>query len=302
MRYDDLDLNLIKVFLCVYESKSIVLASKKLFVSQPAITKSIKKLEEYLGGELFVRTSKGVVPTSAGEQFNGFCNSAVRLIDNGINKFRSYSLLESGQLNIGSSSTIIRKILIPFIAEFNQKYPNIKISITDAHSQKLEAYTRSGMVDLAILNAPIGDETGFKIIPFTKTTDCFIANSKFEADFLKKEQIENYPLIVQKRPSSNRDYFEKMCVENDIKPKPNFEIGSFGLITDFVANNLGIAYTVKDFVFDDIKNGRVKELKTDFIIKPRNIVVITNENTINSITCETFINNLVEYFKNKNNS
>lgn len=297
MNYNDLDLNLIKTFLCVYECKSILLASKKLYISQPAVTSSIKRLEEFLGGKLFVRTPKGVVPTSAGEEFNKSCYHAVKLIDNGIKKFSTYASLDAGQLNIGSSSTIIRKVLLPFIAEFNKKYPNIVISITDANSQKLEEYTKTGLVDLSIINIPLIDSNAFKIVPFTKTTDCFIASPEFEKDFLTKEEIKNYPLLLQKRPSSNRDYFESMCLKNNVFFSPSFEMSSFGLITDFVSKNSGIAYTVRDFVLDDINKGRVKELKTDFIIEPRDIVVITNENTINSFATETFINELKEYFQ-----
>ena len=87
MNYSDIDLNLIKTFLAVYENKSILLASKKLFISQPAVTKSIQKLEELLGGKLFIRTAKGVVPTKEGEEFNTACYNSMKILNNGINKF-----------------------------------------------------------------------------------------------------------------------------------------------------------------------------------------------------------------------
>jgi len=80
MSYYDMDLNLIKTFLTVYECKSILLASKKLFVSQPAITKSIKKLEDYLGCNLFIRTNKGVLPTEEGKVFNDYCYKSTMLL------------------------------------------------------------------------------------------------------------------------------------------------------------------------------------------------------------------------------
>ena len=137
MSYNDLDLNLIKTFLCVYECKSILLASKKLYISQPAVSKSIQKLEEFLGGKLFIRTPKGVIPTTEGEAFNSACYNAMKILNNGINKFSTLANLKEGQLNIGSSSTIIRKVLIGFIEKFNKKYPNIVISITDANTQKV---------------------------------------------------------------------------------------------------------------------------------------------------------------------
>lgn len=296
MNYNDLDLNLIKVFLAVYESKSILLASKKLYISQPAITKSIQRLENFLGGKLFVRTAKGTIPTKEGEEFNKSCYNAMQILNAGINKFSSLSNLEQGVLNIGSSSTIIRKLLLPFIEKFNKKCPNIVITITDANSEKLTKYVKNGIVDMAILNMPIPNAEMFNVTTITKTNDCFIAHPEFPYDFLTKEQLASQKIIVQKRPSPNRDYFDKMCNENNVDIRPSFEIGSFGLITDFVSKNLGIAYTVKEFIEQDVKDKRVKIIDTDFISKPRDIAVITLQTSVNSFVCDKFIKELKDYF------
>jgi len=298
MSYNNLDLNLIKTFLTVYECKSFLLASKKMYISQPAITKSIKKLEEYLGCELFVRTSKGVIPTAEGEMFNNSCYNGIKLIDDGIKKVESLSSLNEGYLNIGSSSTIIRKMLLPFIVEFNKRYPNIKLSIIDSNSQKIQTYLKTGRIDIGILNLPIEDDS-FTITSLFKTTDCFIAHSQFEKDFLKKEELLNYPLIVQKRPSTNRDYFENICLENNIELYPSIEMSSFGLITDFVSKNMGIAFTVKDFIKDDIEQKKVKVVNTDLKIKPREVALATLSNAVNSSACKTFIKEIAEYFRQK---
>jgi len=297
MNYNELDLNLIKTFICVYETKSILAASKKLYVSQPAVTNSIKRLEDFLGGQLFIRTPKGVIATTEGEQFNNACYNALHLIDNGIKNFLAYSNLQKGKLNIGSSSTIMRQLLIPFITEFSKRYPNIIISITDATSTKLVRYAKRGDIDLAIMNTPIENIEAFNVTPITKTTDCFIVSKDFKENYLTKEELKNYPLILQKRPSNNRDYFEEMCLFNNINLTPNYEIGSFGLITDFTEKGMGVAYTIKNFIEKDIENNRVKELKTDFVIKPRDVVIITPQNSINSFACKIFIKELANYLK-----
>ena len=296
MNYNDLDLNLIKTFLCVYESKSILLASKKLYISQPAVTKSIKKLEELLGGKLFIRTPKGVIATTEGEAFNNACYNSMKILNNGMNKFSALSSLGEGKLNIGSSSTIIRKILLNFIIKFNKKYPNIVITITDANSEKLERYVKNNRIDLAILNLPIKEPDIFQITPIMETHDCFIVSKNFGKDYLSKDELKNEKIIVQKRPSSNRDHFEKMCDDNDISLEPSFEIGSFGLITDFVASDMGIGYSIKEFVEDDVKSNRVKILKTDFKSKARQIAAITSLVTVNSFACEKFIEELKQEF------
>lgn len=292
MSYNELDLNLIKVFVAVYESGSFLVASKKLFVSQPAVSGSIKRLENSLGGKLFIRASKGVMPTAEGESFYKTAVDAMDILNGGIKRFSALAGLESGTLNIGSSSTIIRKILLPFIADFNKRHPKIIITVTDANSEELTHLVKAGVVDLAIFNMPIKDSENFIVKKVTTTHDCFIASVDFEKDFLSKDDLKNTKLILQKRPSSNRDYFDKMCEFNNVDIVPSFEIGSFGLITDFVCKNLGVAYTVKEFVLDDIKSKRVKEIKSDFVVKPRAICVITSKVATNSFSCERFISEL----------
>ena len=223
----------------------------------------------------------------------------MKIISNGINNFTESATLKKGNLVIGASSTIIRKLLMEFIVTFTKQYPSIKISIVDSNSAKLIRYVKRGEIDLAILNTPIDEEHLFNITPITQTTDCFIASIDFPHNKLSNEQLIAEPLILQKRPSNNRDFFELMCVENNINLKPQYEIGSFGLITDFVEKGLGIAYTIKDFVLSDIKNKRVKEIETNLQIKPRKIVAITTQVSVNSFACKTFIEDLVNYFNTK---
>lgn len=295
MIYSDLDYNLIKTFIEVYECKSILLASKKLFNSQPAVTASIKRLESYLGGTLFIRTSKGVVPTTEGVNFYNTCISTTNLLDKGIDEFKTFNNLNEGYLNIGSSSTIVRKLLLPFLSAFNKKYPKVVIKITDADSDRLQKLLKNGELDLIILSeAQISDS--FSVIPFTKTSDCIIAHPNFKKDYLSTCELQDYPFILQKRPSPNRDYFDNLCKTNNIEIVPKFEIGSFGLITDFVAYDMGIAFTIKDFVLDDIKLGRVKEIKSDLNITQRNVSLVTNKDSYYSSIKSKFIDEIKKYW------
>ena len=116
MSYSDFDLNLIKIFLTVAESGTLSAASKKLFISQPAITNSIKKLETYLNGSLFVRTSRGVKITPEGQQFYNYCKKSLDNLEEGFLVFAEFADLKAGEIRLGSSSTIIRNMLIPFLA------------------------------------------------------------------------------------------------------------------------------------------------------------------------------------------
>ena len=267
-----------------------------MFVSQPAVTKGIKRLEEFLGVKLFIRTSRGVVPTAEGEEFNRICYNSMQNLSTGINKILSLTKLESGTLNIGASSTIVRKLLMPFIKKFTAKYPNVILTITDANSSKLEKYTKNGTVDLSIISEPIIEDGKFEIIPLIKINDCFIANKNCNIDFLSIEELKTERIILQKRPSNNRDYFEKVCLENNIILSPILEIGSFGLITDFVANDMGIGFTVKEFIKDDIQNKRVKIIESELKFKSRNVCIITPKLSFNNFATKKFTEEIKDYF------
>lgn len=296
MNYSNLDLNLIKVFIEIYESKSILGASKKLYVSQPALTKSLKKFEDFLGGALFVRKSKGLIPTAEGVQLYKSCKEILQTLNNSINTFSNFSNLDKGSINIGSSSTIIRRLLLPFLRYFSDMYPNVKITVLDAVSKELERALKFGEIDIAIMNLPIDNEEFFNKEVITTTTDCFIAPKNYKKDFISKDELHKECIILQKKPSSNRDYFETLCIKNNLKISPKYEIGSFGLMTDFVEKGMGIAFTIKDFNQVDIDNGRVKELKTDLEIKPREVVVLFNKSSVNSFATAKFVSEMQKFF------
>lgn len=296
MNYTNMDLNLIKVFIEIYECKSVLGASKRLYVSQPAITNSLKKLEEFLGGPLFIRKSKGVTPTAEGIGLYKSFKDILQNLSNSINTFSKFTDLEKGSINIGSSSTIIRRLLLPFLDFFSKKYPKIKITVLDAVSKELERALKFDEIDIAILNLPIDNEEIFNTTTITKTTDCFIAPINYQKDFISKDELKNECIILQKKPSSNRDYFETLCIENGLSISPKYEIGSFGLMTDFVEKGMGIAFTIKDFNNVDIEKGRVKELKTDLEIKPRDVVVLSNKSSVNSFATAKFVSEMQKFF------
>ena len=292
----NLDLNLIKTFVVVYESKSISIASHKLFVSQPAISGSIKKLENFLSVRLFIRKRTGVVPTMEGTEFYNQCKTALNTLQQGVNNLISFNNLSKGHLRIGSSSTIIRVLLTDFITEFSKEYPKIKITIVDGTSGVLLKALRAKEIDLAILSTPISNLSEFLATTITTTTDSFIAAYNFEKDFIDKSQLKNFPLVVQKFPSNNRESFEKVCQLNNLNLTPNYEMTSFGLITDFVEKGLGIGFTIEDFIQKDLKSKRVKIIKTNLTIPKRKVVAIVGKDGT-GIVCKKFIEKLQGKFQ-----
>ena len=114
----NIDFELYRVFYTVANNGNITKASEELNITQPAISKSIKKLEDQLGGQLFVRTKRGVVLTQEGKEFYKYIKNAMEYIANGESKFTELINLESGCIRIGISTTLTKEFLLPYLKNF----------------------------------------------------------------------------------------------------------------------------------------------------------------------------------------
>ena len=148
----NIDFELYRVFYTVANNGNITAAAEELNITQPAISKSIKKLEDQLGGQLFVRTKRGVVLTQEGKEFYKYIKNAMEYIANGESKFTELINLETGCIKIGISTTLTKEFLLPYLEKFHTSYPNIDIQIITNMSSELFPKLRNGLIDIIILN------------------------------------------------------------------------------------------------------------------------------------------------------
>ena len=148
----NIDFELYRIFYTVANNKNITKASIELNISQPAISKSIKNLEEQLGGKLFVRTKRGVILTEEGKEFYNYIKQAIEYISNAESKFTELINLETGCIRIGIGSTLTKEFLLPYLEEFHKLYPKIDIEIVTNMSSELFPKLRNGLIDIIILN------------------------------------------------------------------------------------------------------------------------------------------------------
>ena len=130
----DINYELYKVFFHVASSLSFSEASKQLFISQSAVSQSIKTLEKKLGQPLFIRSTKKVQLTPAGEILLKHIEPAMNLIRRGEGQLLEANTLGLGQLHIGASDTICRYFLVPYLKQFHNKFPSVPIKVTNATS------------------------------------------------------------------------------------------------------------------------------------------------------------------------
>lgn len=289
----NIDFELYRIFYTVANNKNITKASKELHISQPAISKSIKKLEEQLGGQLFVRTKRGVIITEEGKEFYNYIKQAIEFINNAENKFTDLINLESGCIKIGSNTTLTKEFLLPYLKEFNTKYPKIDIQISTDLTSNLILKLRNGLIDMVILN--INDkkyDNDIEIIKCKKIQDCFVVGEKYKDLVNKKlslKELNNYPLILLAKGSNTRTFIENFAKEKDIILKPNIELTSYSLVKELTSINLGIGYATKDYIKEELKNKTLYELNIEEKIPPRYIGIAISNNHIPNFSTKKLI-------------
>lgn len=278
----NINYELYRIFYEVASCGNITHASQKLNISQPAISKSIKNLETQLGGDLFVRTQKGVVLTEEGKLFYKHISNAIENISNAENEFTNLISLNKGSIRIGVSTTITEKFLLPYLKKFHELYPNITIHMYTDISNELLEKLKNGLIDLAIVHI-IDKDYGYDIDinKIKKIHSCFVVNDTFK-ELIKKEvsikELIKYPIILQTKGSNSRDFIEKIEIDNNILFKNNIESSSYTLISEFAKMGLGIGISTKEYIEEDLNNKLLYEIKLQEKLPDRYIGIATLKN------------------------
>ena len=291
-----------RIFYVVAKTGNITKAANELMISQPAISKCIKQLEEQLGGQLFVRTKRGVVLTEEGEEFYGHISQAMEFINNAEHKFSEMIHLETGTIRIGISTTLTKKFLMPYLEIFHKKYPKIKIQIQTAISTKLFSLLRQGLIDLVIINLPYEEMNDIEITKVREVHDCFIVGDAYKdlvGKEVKLEELVEYPLILQAPGSVTRKFLDKYGDDNGIKFYPDMMISGFSLIVEFVRIGFGIGYTTEEYIKDELESKKVYKLDVIPKIPSRGIGLCYPKKNVPSFCTKKLIEIILYDVKNK---
>ena len=284
----NVDLELYKVFYAVAKHKHMTKASEELHISQPAISQSIKKLEDQLGGILFLRSNKGMELTEEGKMFYEYVKGALELINNAENEFTSFKDLSKGEVKIGCSTTLTKLVLINALKDFHLDYPNININITNDLTSNLINNLKLGKLDFVIFNESNIKETNLNLEKIKELKQGFIYNPELYDDNINNfEDLNNVPLILQKEESNSRKLLDYIAMQNNVKLIPKMEVVSQELITEFTNIGLGIGFAIIDLAKINFKN--LKELNINKKIPNINIYLATNKSVSLTFASKMFI-------------
>lgn len=292
----DINYESYKVFYLVATTLSFSEASKQLYISQSAVSQSIKSLEKKLGQPLFVRSTKNVQLTPAGQILLKHIEPAICLIRRGESQLLDNEILGMGQLHIGASDTICRYFLVPYFKQFHQKFPNVPIKVTNATSLSCVSLLEQGKVDLIVTNLP-NSKLPHAFIRKTvcEFHDVFIANPsyfKLEDKELTFEELKQYPLLMLDGTSTTSEFLHSLFLKHQLELIPDIELSSNDLLIDLAKIGLGIAFLPDYCLHKDSPDLFI--LHTSKTIPARHIAVSVNTNHPTSTSAEEFLKLLPE--------
>ena len=268
----NINLELYKTFYYVARNGSISRAANELLISQPAISKAIKTLEEQIGTKLFIRKKDGVNLTEAGNILYEKINNAMNLIWSAENDLEILMNHESGTINIGASKTIIHEYLMPYIKIFHQKYPNINFRIFTDSKEDLIKNMKLGTIDLFFANLPLDVPNNFETIKLLELHDVFVANNDYSNLKNKKltiQDLKEYPILLLNKKTTLRTIFDDYCTEKQISIEPKMEFSSNSLVKDFTEAGFGIGLLTREHIKKELDENKLFELDITISLKKR---------------------------------
>ena len=256
-------LELYRVFYHVARHGSISEAARQLFASQPAVSQSIRHLEDHLGTKLFARGSRGVSLTAEGSVLYDYVQRGYNTFLSGERALRDVLTLQSGEVRIGGSDTLCKHVLLPVLRRFMSDHPQIKIRVTNRTTPESLELLRRQEVDMALVHLPMSSEE-FNLTPIRQITDCFVAGERFRealSEPLHLSELTRLPLLVLERGTNTREALDDWAARQGVVLTPEAELGSVDLLVEFARIGLGVAYVVRDFVEHDLSEGELFEAK-----------------------------------------
>lgn len=264
-----------KIFLAVAECKSISKAAAQLYVSQPAVSITIKKLEDYLNTTLFIRKSKGVELTENGRKLYENAKRAFNILIDTEERLRFHQ--NTGYLRIAASNVLCKHFLMPYLKEFTCLYPNTDISITCTSSSVACLMVEQCNIDLALAAKP--ENLGALMYYSLGAIEYIFVCTQSYRDKLQCENdkiFERGNIILLDKDNVSRRHLNSYYAQNKINPLHILEVNEMDMLIEFAKMGIGVSCVVKQFVEDELSAGSLIEIELSKPILPREIGFLYN--------------------------
>lgn len=291
---DDLSVNFeaYKVFYLVASLSSMTLAAEALFLTQPAVSKSVHHLEQDLGCALFLRTQKGMVLTEEGRELYRYIAQACEFIVKGQKRVRQMLDMERGMIRVGTDEMTVYFDLLPHLEAFNREYPKIRMVITSYKRTELMRALKEREIDFGLVMGEGRDFENMDVIELEPVKSSFVVGKKYEYMRERKwtlAHILEYPIISLAKDMSARKHLDDFFTNQGLYFHPDIELTTTTLIVPFAERNLGVGIVARNFAEDSLREGRIFELEVEPPIPIRKTCILIDKKAPISMASKRFL-------------
>ncbi|SFS69590.1 LysR family transcriptional regulator [Paenibacillus sp. BC26] len=280
-----------RIFLYTARHRNLTKAAQELHVTQPSVSYAIKQMEEAMGVQLFHRLSKGVELTDEGRALLDYVEQSFSMLDSAQKHLHNLKQLHAGEIRIGASDSLIKHLLLPQLNAFHREYPGIRIRLSHGKTPDITRRLLDGEIDCAMLHLPIQNPQ-LIIHTMAMIEDCFVVGEAYKElaeRTLSIHELAELPLILLSPGSSTRIFVDQWFTAKGVTVKPDIELGSVDLLAEFARLNYGAAFISRSFVEEELRSGKLLELKVDIPFPSRGIGFAVRRDTKLSIAAESFV-------------
>lgn len=258
-----MDLRKLRYFADVVEAKSMSKAAERLYVAQPALSKSIQSLEEELGAQLLQRSAKGVAMTEAGARLYEHCQIVFKQLDRARHDVRKSIARPSGVVAVGLPHSLMTVLALPLLQLTTARYPDVRLELKQEHTHVLSNDIRAGKLNFAVMASP-RSASGLQCQQLLKEELLFVGpvHSDMNArqthiSFLEASRQEFIlPSVGNGLRSSAEGHFRARHLPLNVK----YEVDAIALITQCVEAGLGVSLLPGGCIRMDADQGRIRAM------------------------------------------
>ncbi len=294
------NLDLYRVFYTVAKCGSLTRAAEELYISQPAVSQSIKQLENQLGVSLFNRTHRGMeLSAQGGKLIFKEVESALKLLYAAENRIGETKTLATGTIRIGASDTIFEYFLSDKIVDYHERFPNVKIELLADFTPETIEKLKANRCDVGFVNLPVEVDGELKLDESSaRLNDIFIAGEKFASltkEVITLEKLKEQPLIFMNKNTVARRTLENFFDTVGVELLPSIEVGSWDLMKRLVARGMGVGIIPREYATKELEEGSLYELRSDPVLPVRSVGMVLPKDRPISYALHSFI----EYFRSQ---
>ena len=270
-----INLELYKIFVFVAKEENVTKASEKLNISQPAVTKHIKNLEEQLGISLFKRNKYGMQLTEKGRTLFNKIERPIMTLLNAERKFTS-----SRNINLGSHVTMLSRMFGKCIADYYELNPNSQIEVTNETFNDMLNMLENLKLDIVLskkVDENIYNTNKIEFIKLGLLHDIFVinTNSRYKDMVFSKEKLAQEKIYAPKKTSlTSINLMKKLNLTDEMENIKNI---TYTTMLGILKNEDSIGIITKEYIKDELKENKLAILKTDFEFEPMEFGIYVNK-------------------------